>query len=561
VKIKYKAVSKLISITFKEKLQSLQAVAHRFDTDSTLSKEMFLEDLSKLSPHKPSLLLKYHQLLLLLSAYPGSKKILSVAHQELLRISGISKEIIEGKNQEQRIQLINSGMPDGQLNVCFSFYFIKWLVTEFNSDVELFSIDADAPTVEQTLCACLSPVEKDLIADKQLTPLQMIQLLKDPKQSDLEFLVGLFNEADIPSEVLDVIWDSLKIFITWRVKNVATFNFSFFGKPFFHRTSLVKKIDSNKEIKKPLQAPVLLQPDERKKLVYTGRTTLALLLRETDPVTYADEKQVMLFEMNRGVSIALYPMIAERRLPLESYIGYIAFKNGIPVAYGGGWIFLHRCKIGVNIFPAFRGGESAFIFCQVLRLYYHHFNVTKFFIEPYQIGKNNAEGLKSGAYWFYYRLGFRSASLPLQHLALSEFEKIKSEKTYRTSLPIMKQLSLANLELKTDTVSEIDDDPLSISKKVLDTVINQFHGDRRAADQWALTEIFSNGEIPDFKSWSGPEMKMFNELALAMVVMNNPDGLKKKDIKILSELMRLKGAKGEREFIITSQKYSKFFSS
>ena len=31
----------------------------------------------------------------------------------------------------------------------------------------------------------------------------------------------------------------------------------------------------------------------------------------------------------------------------------------------------------------------------------------KFVVKPYQFGKGNPEGLKSGAFWFYYRLGFR----------------------------------------------------------------------------------------------------------------------------------------------------------
>ncbi|MER3498490.1 MAG: hypothetical protein C4308_07590 [Chitinophagaceae bacterium] len=66
--------------------------------------------------------------------------------------------------------------------------------------------------------------------------------------------------------------------------------------------------------------------------------------------------------MGRGLQIVLVGLHSSKLLSLENYIGYMAFKNGWPVGYGGGWIFGQRCKIGVNIYPAFRRGESARLF-------------------------------------------------------------------------------------------------------------------------------------------------------------------------------------------------------
>lgn len=214
-------------------------------------------------------------------------------------------------------------------------------------------------------------------------------------------------------------------------------------------------------------------------MVTVGRGALAMSLRETDPVTYAHEEEVELFDMGRGVDIALYPMIPGRRLPLESYVGYIAFKNRIPIAYGGGWIFLHRSKIGINVFPAFRGGESAFLFCQILRLYHHHYNVKRFIVEPYQVGKNNTEGLRSGAFWFYYRFGFRPSIEKLQELASKEFEMIHADKNYRTPLSVMKQLANSNLELNLSPEKKYADaDPLKISEAVTQFINDRFLGNR-----------------------------------------------------------------------------------
>ena len=40
----------------------------------------------------------------------------------------------------------------------------------------------------------------------------------------------------------------------------------------------------------------------------------------------------------------------------------------------------------------------------------HLFGTRSFSIEPYQLGKNNDEGIASGAWWFYAKLGFRPRS-------------------------------------------------------------------------------------------------------------------------------------------------------
>ena len=72
-------------------------------------------------------------------------------------------------------------------------------------------------------------------------------------------------------------------------------------------------------------------------------------------------------------------MKPSRRLPFESYIGYLAFKNGLPVAYGGGWIFFRRCKFGINVLDAYRGGEAAFLFAQLMRVYHQHFQCKSFY--------------------------------------------------------------------------------------------------------------------------------------------------------------------------------------
>ena len=250
---------------------------------------------------------------------------------------------------------------------------------------------------------------------------------------------------------------------------------------------MLKKFKAAKIIRDKKITAYSLSSEEKEELLSVARMTLCTQQREIDPVTYAQTGELELFNMGRGIDIALFPMTPERRLSLESYIGYVAFKNRIPIAYGGGWIFLFNSKIGTNIFPALRSGESAYVFCQILRLYHHHFSVKRFIVEPYQIGKDNTEGLKSGAYWFYYRLGFRSVKKELRELAHEEFHRISNEKKYRAPLTVMKQLATSNLELNLAPNENLpEQNPERISELITNFVNTKHEGNRKHIDAQKL---------------------------------------------------------------------------
>jgi hypothetical protein len=55
----------------------------------------------------------------------------------------------------------------------------------------------------------------------------------------------------------------------------------------------------------------------------------------------------------------------------------------------------------------------------------HVFGTTSFSIDPYQLGKGNDEGLESGAWWFYAKLGFRPRDAATLRLAGDEQARVR----------------------------------------------------------------------------------------------------------------------------------------
>jgi hypothetical protein len=95
----------------------------------------------------------------------------------------------------------------------------------------------------------------------------------------------------------------------------------------------------------------------------------------------------------------------------------------------------------------------------------HHFvRVTAFSLDPYQIGFENEEGIESGAFWFYRKLGFRPTQPEALQLALKEEEKIRKRKGYRTSPATLRKLARSPMIFELDEWRKGDWDQFQIRK-------------------------------------------------------------------------------------------------
>ena len=123
-------------------------------------------------------------------------------------------------------------------------------------------------------------------------------------------------------------------------------------------------------------------------------------------------------------------MPAQRQLALESYVGFTLFKNGLAAAYGGAWLLGPRAAFGMNIFEPYRGGESGFMMCQVLRTYRQLFGASCFEVDAHQFGLDNPDGITTAAFSFYYRLGFRPLDPTLRAVAELQRQKMRRQPSY-----------------------------------------------------------------------------------------------------------------------------------
>ncbi|MGH8458006.1 MAG: hypothetical protein ACRESV_01540, partial [Nevskiales bacterium] len=61
--------------------------------------------------------------------------------------------------------------------------------------------------------------------------------------------------------------------------------------------------------------------------------------------------------------------------------------------------------------------------------------------DPYQLGKDNEEGIASGAWWFYYKLGFRPRAAQARGILRRELARMKARSKHRSSARTLRKLA------------------------------------------------------------------------------------------------------------------------
>jgi hypothetical protein len=144
---------------------------------------------------------------------------------------------------------------------------------------------------------------------------------------------------------------------------------------------------------------------EGERLIDLAREAMMTRARDLDAFAHADPRDVFLVDSGDGLRFAGMGMVPERRLLLESVYGFLTLKNGVPIGYVRASALFRSSEVAYNVFETYRGGESAAIFGRVLAMIRHVFGSENFTLDPYQLGYGNDEGLRSGAWWFYYKRG------------------------------------------------------------------------------------------------------------------------------------------------------------
>src|SRR5262249_56820445 len=120
-----------------------------------------------------------------------------------------------------------------------------------------------------------------------------------------------------------------------------------------------------RERRRPLPPPRRANRALGAAVIEAARASMATRARELHAFASPNADDVLVADPGDGLRVALVGLSADDRLPLDAYYAYLAFKNGMPISYGGGWGCLGTLQFALNIFESFRQGESARLIVQL----------------------------------------------------------------------------------------------------------------------------------------------------------------------------------------------------
>jgi len=454
------------------KLKSLMLQPGKEKTEELIR---FLLRLGKLSPDVHSVL-PYHNTLIFGLAHAHNPTLKRTIQSELTRISGW----LHRNSRRNADSLVNTGLLHSQVYSFFSWTTTQWLVDQ-DFDVHIEQFPESDHQFNDLLMHTLPASEKD-VCGLGLNNSELISALGIKETDLLRFILGQIQKLKASEEIKAYFFDKLQLTIKlnvnhpWLTKEGNTFN----PRKYYYQKDWLKKFDVRERIQNGNFSERMLSLGEKQRVMETSRISLIMLQRETDPVKQMDETRIRFFEMDRGISVALFSMKTEFQLYPEIYFGHTLYKNGIPAAYGGAWIFGNYSLFGVNILEWCRGGESNLMVSELLMLYHQVLEVKCFEVEPYQYGKDNPEGISSGAFWFYYRMGFRPVRKDLAILAKKEQKKILEIPGYKSSPKTLLKFTEGSIRMELGKVKLIRG--ANIKSKIKELVKIEFNSDRVKAE-------------------------------------------------------------------------------
>jgi len=274
--------------------------------------------------------------------------------------------------------------------------------------------------------------------------------------------------------------------------------------------------------------------------------------RDLYTFTAASLKDACLIAGGDGLEFFCVGVDPEQRLLLDAVYGILTVRNGVPIGYALFSALWRSSEVAYNVFESFRGGESAWVYGRLLAAIHAMFGADTFTIDPYQLGHHNDEGLESGAWWFYYKLGFRPRDPAIARLASSEAAKVAARKGYRTGPGTLRKLVSANLFLqlgppRADVLGAIPTG--SIGLAVTDYLSGRFGSDRERATAELAAEAAARLGVDGWRRWPAGERLFWERWAPLVALMPGLDGWSAAEKRDLAAVIRAKGGRREREFV------------
>ena len=550
-------------------LPQLERLKLTFNSRSPKQIERLLTRIERVSTPDAESLISLHELLLFLRAYPQSAAIVKKT-ESLLR--DFARRVGEAADRKEDLSSLDhpemSGIAGRDVVDTFSYYVVSGLVARYPRQTEFYwEWFEDENRLGETWPRFMPLLEEDAFVEANIPYRSWLRAARGAA-TEVAWLILRFNHLSIEPAAKAELYDSQKLYVQWtppyRVTRTGMrLPAKLRGSTiFYHREPLLQRRDVSfkDELSKPTPPLERLSKGDGETILNLARDASTVRYRELYGFTHGDSARVVKAHLGRGVDLFVTSLLPGVRLPLRAYHAAMIFKNQVPIGYFEGLSLFERMESGFNLYYTFREGETAWLYAKTLNVMRRLFGVTTFVLDPYQVGFENEEGIESGAFWFYRKLGFRPTDPRLQKLAEKEEAKIRERKTYRTSAATLRKLAVSPMIFELDSKREGDWDRFrgrEIGFAVQREMARRFSGDARKMRSEAVrfaAQLLKTNPL----RLSENEQKIVSDFAVVLLLVPDLEKWSLDERQLLSQIIQAKASTDEGNYLRLMQKHDRF---
>ncbi len=508
---------------------------------------------------------RLHDCLCFLRAYPDGPQLLA----QVERMLGAFERRRDLRRRAR--ELADSGIAGTPIFYAFYWVTARWLVRQWP---ERLSIDwsafsrASRARLEGVLYLLVPWAESLAVEEGNWGVRDRIARLKAREETDAAFVVRRFERMKGGEAGRETVFEDLEI--PFELKAGAdtpsrTRARHGSGPVIFQKGPLDRSRPSLRAaLSRPPRSIRSVSGSEGQDLIDLALAAMVTRGRDLFVFRYGDPQDVRMIDCGDGLKFAAIGAASEGRLLLDAVYGFLILKNAVPIGYLLTAAHFNSAEVAYNVFETYRGGESAQIYGRALALIHRLFRVDAFTIDPYQLGHANSEALQSGAWWFYYKLGFRPLDAAVRRVLKNELQAMKTNPRHRSSIATLKKLAKKNLfwfagRPRRDVRGRI---PLeNVGMRVSRYVAERFGSDRERAVGTCADDAARLLGVRSRRGFSAAEQRAWNGWSPLVLSLPGVDRWPEADRRALARVVRAKGGRRESDYVLAFDRHRRLRSA
>jgi hypothetical protein len=539
------------------RLRQLESAKDWRGPDGGAKAERLLRSLETAEIRNPQALIRMHDHLLFLRAFPQgpgvireTERLLAAVHTAVARLR--DSRVALGQFDLEAV----SGISGTVLRDKFTYEVARWLLLRYPKQVRAaWDIDEQSRRLGAALPRFVPLLDDDCMVEADTPYLSWLRQVAGEGR-EWQWLMKRLEDAGMPIAHKTELYDALEIQIEWELGDCCATRTRARRVPaqiFCHETPLIRRnqVSLAEEFQSPPPAMRLLGQEEGEEILDMCRDAVTVRYRELWGTTRGDPAQVYEADAGRGVQIFLWGLPPDRRLPLRAYHAGFTLKNGVPVNYIEAISLFEWMEVGFNTFYAYRDGETAWIYSKALHFLHQLTRVNCISVYPYQLGHENEEAIQSGAFWFYRKLGFRPGRRDLLGLTQSEERKMALNSKHRSSPRTLRRLAAAHAfyEIGSQTPGRWDTfSTRNLGFAVQQKIAAHYAGNPDAMRKDACMALSRILDV-DPASWNVLAQTAFEHFAVVLSLVPALERWTSSERQALIEVIRAKASGRETEYL------------